>query len=116
MMLDLRRKIMRGVIVEVRPILKKQKLRILAKVKTPDGGRIQAYLPDREVSAILPRGVLIGEERQVPRELLATIAPIVRRLVGGRSIRLWEYEDTYFFSFLPWQQVRFTSKSRTKPR
>jgi len=66
-----------------------------------------AHLPDRELSALLPRSLLVGPLRAAPRELLGTIAPMLDRLVRGRTVRLWEYRDRSYASFLSWRAVRF---------
>ena len=58
---------MRGRIVAIRPRIKGQRLRVVARVRTKDWGTLDAHLPDRELSAILPRHVLLGDNRRVPR-------------------------------------------------
>jgi hypothetical protein len=98
---------MKGRIVDIRPILHGESLKVAAKVKTRDWGEVDAFLPDREVSAFLPRSVLLGEERRAPRELLEIIAAIIKRLAGGREVRLWKYRDLTYFAFLSWRGVRF---------
>jgi hypothetical protein len=100
---------MQGVIVDVRPILKGNRLRVVARVRKEDREQIDAYLPDREVSALLPRSVLVGEARTVPRQLLMTVSSIIRRMTAGRPVRLWRYGDDYYFSFLSWRNVSFLS-------
>jgi hypothetical protein len=67
----------------------------------------EAYLPDRELSALLPRSLLVGPLRAAPHELLGTIGPILDRLLRGRTVRLWEYRDRSYASFLSWRSVRF---------
>jgi hypothetical protein len=69
--------------------------------------RREAYLPDRELSALLPRSLLVGPLRAAPQELLGTIRPILDRLVRGRTVRLWDYRDRSYASFLSWRAVRF---------
>ena len=98
---------MKGVIVDVRPVLSGQRLRVVARVRTEECGPVDAYLPDREVAAFLPRSLLVGESRAVPRDLLGTIAPILRRFVAGRQVRLWQYESATYFSFPSWRSVKF---------
>lgn len=67
----------------------------------------EVYLPDREVSALLPRSLLVGPLRAAPPQLLGTIGPILERLVRGRIVRVWEYRDRRYASFLSWRSVRF---------
>ena len=53
---------MQGKVKSVQPRVTDGKLKIVAKVKMDDGPEIEAYLPDREVSALLPRGILLGDD------------------------------------------------------
>jgi len=71
--------------------------------QTPGG---TAYLPDRELSALLPRSLLVGPLRAAPPELLSTIRPILERLMQGRTVRLWDYRERRYASFLSWRAVR----------
>ncbi len=98
-----------GKIKTIQAFLDKDKLRVAAQVDTGDGETLKAHLPDRELSALLPRSILIGKIKDVPRELLSTIDPMIRRLAAGRNVRLWQYEQQYYFSFLSWKNVRFLS-------
>ena len=100
---------MRGVVQEVRPVVRKGRMRVVARIRTEECGVVEGYLPDREVSALLPRYVLIGEAKEAPRRLLRTISPILRRVAKGRRVRLWKYGDDTYFGFLPWRAVRFGS-------
>lgn len=97
----------KGTIKTVQAFLDKDKLRVAARVKAEEGKILKAYLPDRELSALLPRSILTGKGKDVPRELLSTIDPMIRRLAAGRNVRLWQYEEQYYFSFLSWKNVRF---------
>lgn len=98
-----------GKIKTIQAFLDKDKLRVAAQVDTGNGETLKAHLPDRELSALLPRSILIGKIKDVPRELLSTIDPMIRRLAAGRNVRLWQYEQRYYFSFLSWKNVRFLS-------
>ncbi len=98
-----------GKIKTIQAFLDKDKLRVAAQVDTGNGETLKAHLPDRELSALLPRSILIGKIKDVPRELLSTIDPMIRRLAAGRNVRLWQYEQQYYFSFLSWKNVRFLS-------
>jgi hypothetical protein len=98
-----------GKIKTIQAFLDKDKLRVAAQVDTGIGETLKAHLPDRELSALLPRSILTGKTKDVPRELLSTIDPVIRRLASGRNVRLWQYEQQYYFSFLSWKNVRFLS-------
>lgn len=100
---------MRGTIVAVRPILIEKRLRVVARVLKEDRVKIDAYLPDREVSALLPRSALLGQARKAPKQLLKTVSSIIKRMVSGRPVRVWKYGDSYYFSFLSWRGVTFQS-------
>ena len=102
---------MKGFVTDVRPLVRNARLRVVARIRTEECGPVEGYLPDREVSAFLPRCVLIGSARDAPREILGTVAPILSRLVRGRTVRLWKFGEEIYFSFLPWRAVSF----RTEP-
>ncbi len=100
-----------GEIKSVRPILKNGRLRVVMKIACDSGEIQEAYLPDREISALLPRSILAGQEekRDVPRQMLATIRPIITRMTRGRRVRVWAYGEDRYASFLSWRSVRFDS-------
>jgi len=98
---------MRGKIIAIRPKVVSEKLKVIATIRTDKVGLIDAYLPDRELSGLLPRSILVGTKEDAPIELLSTIASMIRRMTLGRKVRLWNYQDKYFFSFLSWRKVRF---------
>ena len=99
----------RGRIDEIHPILKKGQLKVVARISMDTGEIREAYLPDREVSAILPRSILLGKEKAVPQELLKTIDPMINKMARGRPVRVWSYQDNNYASFLSWRSVRFLS-------
>ncbi len=98
---------MKGTVTRVRPVLVNERLRVVAEVKTEHGEIHEAFMPDREVAAILPRSILLGGGAKAPHAMLSTIEPILVRMTEGRTVRLWKYEERFFFSFLPWKSVRF---------
>jgi hypothetical protein len=105
----------KGTVVAVRPELREERLRVVAQVRTEGGEILEAGMPDREVSAILPRSILVGTAATAPRELLGTIAPILARMSEGRAVRVWEYKDRKYFSFQPWKGVRFPAEGEGPP-
>jgi hypothetical protein len=101
----------RGVIVQARPELVMDRLKVVASVKADSGEMLEAQMPDREVAAILPRSVLLGQGSVAPVSLLDTVAPIVARMSDGRRVRVWQYKERWFLSFQPWRGVRFVAES-----
>ena len=101
----------RGTVVNVHPELQKERLSVRATVKTDSGELLEAHMPDREVSAVLPRSVLLGSARTAPLTLLDTIAPILSRMAEGRAVRAWKYKERWFFSFQQWRGVRFIDEA-----
>jgi len=83
------------------------RLKVRLRVCEDGGKRHTAFLPDRELSALLPRSILLVSLQNVPRELLDTIDPMLDRLLKGRMVRLWRYSERWYASFLPWRSVRF---------
>jgi hypothetical protein len=96
-----------GTIVRARPELQGQRLKVVASVRMDAGEVVEAQMPDREVSAILPRSVLLGGTTRAPVSFLDTVRPIVERMSEGRRARLWLYKERWFLSFQPWRGVRF---------
>ncbi len=97
----------KGTVVRVRPQVVSDRLKVLATIRADSGETVEAQMPEREISAILPRSVLVGTGTRVPLSLLDTVEPILSRMTEGRLVRLWEYKERRFFSFLPWRSVRF---------
>jgi hypothetical protein len=100
---------MQGRIIDVRPKIREGKLKVVARVRTKDWGTLDAYLPDRELSAILPRNILLGDSRKVPRKFLKNVSPIIKRMISGRDVRVWRYDEDYYFSFFSWRSIRFSA-------
>jgi hypothetical protein len=93
--------------VSARPELQAGRLKVLVAVKMETGEVLEAQMPDREVSAILPRSILLGGTTRAPLSLLDTVRPILERMSEGRRARLWLYKERWFLSFQPWRGVRF---------
>ncbi|MBN1836384.1 MAG: hypothetical protein JW820_11075 [Spirochaetales bacterium] len=100
----------RGRIERVEPVLEGRRLKVRVSVLVEGEGPRQAYLPEREVAALLPRCLLAGSPGGAPPELLDTLEPILARLVGGRTVRLWSWQERSYASFLPWRSVRFAQE------
>jgi hypothetical protein len=98
---------MKGVVIDVRATVIGERLRVGARVSTPNEGVVEALLPDREVAAFLPRALLLGPGARAPRSLLGTLTPILRRFTIGREVRLWSYDESRYFCFPSWRSVRF---------
>jgi hypothetical protein len=99
-----------GTIVRARAELQGQRLKVVASVRMDAGETVEAQMPDREVSAILPRSILLGGTTRAPVSLLDTVRPIVERMTEGRRARLWLYKERWFLSFQPWRGVRFVDE------
>lgn len=99
---------MKGTVDSVKPVLKADRLKVVAEVRAEDGSLRSATMPDREVAAVLPRSILLGSSTRAPRGLLSTMEPILTRMTQGRVVRVWTYGEENYFSFQPWRTVRFT--------
>lgn len=100
----------RGTVTRARPLLAGARLRVVVEVRSDAGEVREVSLPDREVAAILPRSILLGGSCRAPVALLGTLAPIVARMTEGRVVRMWQYADRWYGSFLPWKSVRFETE------
>ena len=98
---------MKGRVLDIRPALVGEHLKVKADVDTGEQGIVEAFLPDRETAALLPRTLLVGSGNRAPTALLQTTRPILRRFVIGREVRVWEHEGSRYFAFLSWRSVRF---------
>jgi hypothetical protein len=107
---------MQGKITEIRPVIREGRLKVIAKILVREWGFKDAYLPDREVSTLLPRCILAGNERHLPRKFLSVIAPIVRRMAVGRDVRIWTYGEEHYFTFLSWKNIRFDVEEGEKDK
>lgn len=93
-------------VVAVDTQLVERRLRVNAVVRDAQGKRCAVRVPDRELAALLPRSILAGGSSP-PAALLDTIRAMVERLMVGRHVRVWEYRDQHYLSFLSWRNVRF---------
>jgi hypothetical protein len=100
---------LRGTVLKVRPEVVAERLHAVATVRADTGETVEAHMPDREMSALLPRSVLLGTGRMAPLSLLSTVQPILARLTEGRQVRVWQFKERWFFSFQAWRGVRFVA-------
>jgi len=97
----------RGRVDSAQALLEGDRLKARLHVTADNGEAYEAYLPDRELAALIPRTVLVGEQTTAPPQLLETIEPILTRLTQTRRVRLWSYQERRYASFLSWRSVRF---------
>lgn len=94
-------------VVDTRIAVENEHLRVFVLTCVDGGKTVEAALPQRELSVILPRSILLGEGERQPLDVMEEIKDIVRRFLVGRTVKLREFEgDTYCF-FLTWRSVRF---------
>ncbi len=105
----------KGTVTTARLLLNGEHLRVMIEVRTVSGEVREVSLPDREVAAILPRSILLGGSCRAPLSLLGTLEPIMARMSEGRTVRMWQYGDRWFCSFLPWKSVRFMPEGADPP-
>ena len=105
----------RGTVTRARPSLNGERLRVVVEVRSDSGEAREVSLPDREVAAILPRSILLGGSCRAPVAMLGTLEPIVARMTEGRVVRMWQYADRWYCSFLPWKSVRFVPDDTGSP-
>jgi hypothetical protein len=99
----------RGRVQQAQALLEGERLKARLRVSTDSGEVYEAYLPDRELAALIPRTVLVGEGNLAPPELLGTIEPMLTRLTQARRVKLWSYRERRYASFLSWRPVRFAA-------
>jgi hypothetical protein len=99
----------RGRVDSAQTLLEGERLKAKLRVTADSGEAYEAYLPDRELAALIPRSVLVGEEPIAPPQLLQTIEPMLARLTQSRRVRLWSYRERRYASFLSWRSVHFAA-------
>ena len=91
------------------------KLRIFAAIDREDDSLVRAELPQREIATLLPRDILLGEEKTITSQLLETIGVTTKRLLIGRKARVWEYNDKTYFGFPTWRTAKVLSADPAVP-
>jgi hypothetical protein len=104
-----------GKILYARLRIDREKLVVVLTVRHDQAGCRTALLPDREISALLPRHILLGESTRAPRELLETLTAIVEKLTVGRRVHVRENRSHRIACFPSWRSVRFTGEEGTVP-
>ncbi len=105
----------KGKIEGVHLFLRQGRLKAEIRILNSSGQVLKAYLPDRELSAMLPRFMLLGKTKDVPIEILDTMEPMLKKLSLGRQVRVWTYKDDTYASFLSWRPVRFQIPDSLSP-
>lgn len=104
-----------GKIVRARLRLRRERLTVLLTVRS-DGARCRTVeLPDRELAALLPRTILLGEADCAPRALLETAAAVIERMTVGRRVLVREENRLPSARFLSWRSVRFPAEEGPVP-
>jgi hypothetical protein len=104
-----------GTVQEVHALIERGRLKVRLSVSLAEGEPQQAYLPDREVSALLPRSLFVARTAEAPQELLSPIASVPSSSVRGRKVRLWRYQQRCYASFPRWRSVRFAALQAPEP-
>ena len=92
---------------DIRPEILDRRLRVFAEVEDVEGRLVIAELPQRELSALLPRAILLGDGTTPSPGIYESIAEILVRQLVGRGARLWEYNGRRYVGFLSWRSIKF---------
>ena len=95
----------RGKIAKVGLEIVNQSLRAYLTVQDEEGLVIEAALPQREIAALLPRSVFLGEANSVPVSLLADLQITIEKLLLNRMVELWEYREKMYCGFEKWRNI-----------
>ena len=66
-------KSLKGTVVRVKPQLDTDRLKVVATIRADTGETVEAHMPEREISALLPRSILLGSGTRAPLSLLDTV-------------------------------------------
>jgi hypothetical protein len=105
----------KGTVIRSRLRVHHERLEMLLTVLGPREGRRTALLPDRELAALLPRHLLLGEARRAPRALLETLAAVIEQRTLGRRVLVEEASRFRTARFLSWRSVRFPAAEGVVP-
>jgi len=99
----------------VKAVVENGKLGVQGKLQElPEGQTVSARLPSREVAALIPREIIIGDEKIVQTQIIDTLDDMLAKLVTGRLVRTWEFSGEIYFNFLKWGSVKFEQPQLTK--
>ncbi len=98
---------MHGTVKRIECFTERGKLKVQALIEDEKNHKLKALLPSREIAALVPKYVLLGENNKANAAILETIQSILKRTTVGRKIRIWSYQGVIYFSFLNWKNVRF---------
>ncbi len=99
---------MYGTIKKIECFTEKGKLKVRALIVDERNHKLKALLPSREIASLVPRYVLLGETNRANEAILETVHSILKRMTEGRKVRLWNYHDITYFSFLKWDNIKFS--------
>ncbi|MBT3273594.1 MAG: hypothetical protein HN368_10580 [Spirochaetales bacterium] len=89
------------------------RLRIQVLIVDEDNDTRMAELPQREMSTLLPKTILLGDQKSISCELLSTIHSTLVRLITGRAVRTWEYQERLYCGFLSWRNISCECENAT---
>jgi len=107
-----------GKIEFIQPFVRQGRLRVRVIVKVSSGDYCEAFLPERELAALVPRSLLLPGARSAPSSMLEIIGSILRRMTMGRLVGLFDHSGERFVTFLSWRHVCFRKtggEKRTTP-
>lgn len=97
---------MNGIIRNLEPQIRQNRLHVTAELETETGERVVAGIPQREIAAMLPRRELIGTATRTTTDVLEDVRRILSDRAQDRPVRYWTYRDRNYCSFLSWRDIR----------
>jgi hypothetical protein len=92
-----------------------ERLEALLTVRGPRGDRRTVLLSDRELAALLPRRLFLGQAEQAPRALVPTLAAVIADRTLNRWVLVETDKVTRRARFLSWASVRFPPAEHAVP-
>jgi len=96
---------MEGVIIDSRPILYKNRLKLILKIKTVTGMIFDIALSDIITDVLIPFDLLVGNKKHVTIDILGSVEKIQKRLLRYRKVEVLAVEGGIAVLFPSWKDI-----------
>lgn len=79
---------------------------VVLQIDHKEMGRLYAILPEREKAALLPRCIFCPGRLSLPEESLLLLSETLKKLLVGRQVKVWRYQEDWYCAFPSWRSVK----------